>query len=233
MGRKSKKENFRFLHVSTDEVYGSLDIDQVPFTEKTPYSPRSPYASSKASSDHLVKAWFETYGLPVLISNCSNNYGPFHYPEKLIPLSIINILLGKDIPIYGNGSNIRDWLYVEDHCAALEIILKSAKVGESFCIGGSNEISNLELIKMICSSIDSLYDKNPIRPSVKLIKFIEDRLGHDFRYSINPSKIRKELNWEKQVSLKDGIDKTINWYLSNKDWWEPLLNIDYDKYLKN
>ena len=219
-----KSDKYKFLHISTDEVFGSLQINEQPFNENTPYNPRSPYSASKASSDHLVKAWFDTYGLPVVISNCSNNYGPFHFPEKLIPLSIINILLGKNISIYGNGKNIRDWLYVEDHCAALELILKSNKVGESFCIGGSNEISNIDLINIICNSIDKLINYHPVQPSKRLIKYIPDRLGHDFRYSINSDKLKKELNWESKISLKEGIDKTILWYLNNRSWWEPLLN---------
>ncbi len=222
-----KPKNFKFLQISTDEVFGSLEIDNEPFTEESPYSPRSPYSASKASGDHLVKAWFETYGLPVVLTNCSNNYGPYHYPEKLIPLSIINILEGKNIPIYGNGKNIRDWLYVEDHCRALELILKSKKVGKNFCIGGSNEVSNIELITLICNSIDELVTKLPVKPSKKLITFVPDRLGHDFRYSINASKIKKELNWQTTVPLKQGIKNTINWYLNNESWWRPLLSDIY------
>ena len=221
---KSNPSDYRFVHISTDEVYGSLRQNEKPFDEKNPYKPRSPYSASKASSDHLVKAWFDSYKLPCIISNCSNNYGPYHYPEKLIPLTIINILTGKNIPIYGSGMNIRDWLYVEDHCRALELIIKSNKIGESFCIGGSNEISNIELVKLICNHIDKVSSSHPIKPSNKLITFIKDRKGHDFRYSINSSKIRKDLNWKPKITFEKGIKETINWYLKNKDWWEPLLS---------
>ncbi len=220
---KGSLDNYRFLHISTDEVFGSLGIHDKPFNENSPYYPRSPYSASKASSDHLIKAWHSTYGLPVMVSNCSNNFGPYHYPEKLIPLAIINILIEKNIPIYGNGSNIRDWLYVEDHCSALEMIIKSNNFGESFCIGGSNELSNIEIIKMICNSMDKILNYKSIKKSQDLIRFVPDRLGHDFRYSIDSSKLKREFNWERKVSLQEGINKTINWYIDNKSWWEPLL----------
>ena len=219
----NKPSNFRFLHVSTDEVYGSLNSGDKPFNESTPYNPRSPYSASKASSDHLARAWFETYQLPTIISNCSNNYGPYHYPEKLIPLAITNIIRGKSIPIYGNGTNIRDWLFVEDHCRALELILKSDKIGETFCIGGSNEISNIDLINLICNQLDKISRDLTIYPSNKLICFVNDRQGHDYRYSIDSSKLRRELNWESKVSLEKGIEKTIKWFLGNISWWEDLI----------
>jgi len=215
---------FLFHHVSTDEVYGSLGIDDDSFDEQTSYNPRSPYSASKASSDHLVKAWHHTYDLPIQISNCSNNYGPFHFPEKLVPKTIINIIMGKEIPLYGDGENIRDWIYVEDHCKALSLIIKNPKIGQTFCIGGSNEISNKELINMICDLNDELSSSHPIRPSRQLIKFVKDRKGHDFRYSINSSKLKTNYDWKCVFSLEDGLRETINWYLNNVAWWDPLLN---------
>ena len=222
-----KKHNWRFLHVSTDEVFGSLNIEEKPFSEEKKYDPSSPYSASKAASDHLVKAWGKTFDLPIMISNCSNNYGPYHYPEKLIPLTIINIIQGKSIPIYGNGLNIRDWLYVEDHCSALAKILIEGKVLETYCIGGNNEITNIEIVTTICSLLDEIapkYDvKLPVIPSNKLIKYVDDRLGHDKRYAINSSKLNRELNWQPKVNFQDGIRKTIMWFLNNKEWWEDLI----------
>ena len=233
---KEQPGNFRFLHVSTDEVFGSLSMGDSPFNEKSSYSPRSPYSASKASSDHLARSWFESYKLPVLISNCSNNYGPYHYPEKLIPLTIINILLNRQIPVYGSGNNIRDWLFVEDHCRALELILKSKILGESYCIGACNEKSNIDLVNMICDQMDQLIKiysfKRIQQPSRNLIKFVKDREGHDFRYSINSSKIQHELGWQSLTSLEDGIKTTISWYLDNVKWWKPLLSSHYKSYIE-
>jgi len=220
---KKNPKNFLFLQISTDEVFGSLGLDDSPFNEKTAYSPRSPYAASKASSDHLCKAWFNTYGLPIIVSNCSNNYGPFHYPEKLIPLTITNILLNKPIRLYGDGKNIRDWLFVYDHCSALEKIISHGKLGSSYCIGGSNEIKNINLVNMICNILDKKEFPNKRKCSKDLITFVTDRLGHDLRYAIDSSILKNELNWQPQTQLLNGLEKTINWYLNNKKWWEPLL----------
>ena len=220
--KKNKPSNYRFLHVSTDEVFGSLNDEDASFNESFPYNPRSPYSASKASSDHLVNAWIETYKLPINISNCSNNFGPYQFPEKLIPKAIIKILKGEKIPIYGKGENIRDWLYVEDHCRALELIIKSEFIGEKFCIGASNEIKNIDLIKLVCKEIDNLSISNLRKPSSELIEFVKDRKGHDYRYSIDSSKIKNLLNWESKISLKEGISKTIKWYLDEFEWWEQL-----------
>jgi len=219
-----KPETFRFHHVSTDEVFGSLPSDPtVQFTEETPYDPRSPYSASKASSDHLVRAWHETFGLPVVLTNCSNNYGPYHFPEKLIPVIILNALAGKPLPIYGTGSNIRDWLYVEDHADALLLVLEKGKVGRSYNIGGENECTNLELVQALCEILDRLKPKNT-GTYVDLITFVQDRLGHDARYAIDPSRIRDELGWRPSVSVEEGLEKTVQWYLDNEDWWKPLQN---------
>ena len=217
-----KPESFRFHHVSTDEVFGSLPNDpNLKFTEQTSYDPRSPYSASKASSDHLVRAWHETYDFPILLTNCSNNYGPYHFPEKLIPLVILNALAGKPLPIYGNGSNIRDWLYVEDHADALLLVLTNGTVGRSYNIGGENERSNLELVQTICRILDRF------RPRLEgsyseLIEFVKDRPGHDARYAIDPSRIRDELGWEPSTTVEQGLEKTVRWYLNNEDWWKPL-----------
>ena len=217
-------ENFRFHHVSTDEVYGSLPSDtSVKFTEDMPYDPRSPYSASKACSDHLVRAWHATYGLPILISNCSNNYGPYHFPEKLIPLVILNALAGKPLPIYGDGSNIRDWLYVEDHANALLLILEKGQVGRSYNVGGENELSNFELVQAICAILDRLKPRSQ-GCYADLISFVRDRPGHDARYSIDPNRIRNELGWRSLVTLEEGLEKTVIWYLENETWWKPLLN---------
>jgi len=212
-----KKERFRFHHISTDEVYGSIEDEQL-FTESSPYNPSSPYAASKASSDHLVRAWHKTYELPILISNCSNNYGPYQHPEKLIPLMILNALNNKDLPIYGNGLQVRDWLYVEDHVRALYQIILNGKVGETYNIGGNNQIKNIEIVKIICDYLDNQFkSEEKISGSHRnLIKHVEDRPGHDFCYGINASKINTALNWAPKITFEIGIKKTIKWYLSNK-----------------
>ncbi len=222
-GRMGKPESFRFHHISTDEVFGSLGEEGM-FTEDTPYDPRSPYSASKASSDHLVRAWHETYGLPVVLSNCSNNYGPFHFPEKLIPVVILNALAGKQVPIYGKGANVRDWLYVEDHADALLTVVQKGKVGRSYNIGGENEVSNLELVKTICAILDDIKPNH--RPYSDLITFVADRPGHDARYAIDPTRIREELGWRPSVTLQEGLKRTVTWYLENPDWWQALLDRD-------
>jgi dTDP-glucose 4,6-dehydratase len=219
-----KPEKFRFHHISTDEVFGSLPSDpSIKFTEETPYDPRSPYSASKASSDHLLRAWHQTYGFPVLLTNCSNNYGPFHFPEKLIPVIILNALAGKPLPIYGNGSNIRDWLYVEDHADALLLVLEKGAIGRSYNIGGENERTNFELVQTLCNILDRL---QPQRTGsyADLITFVPDRPGHDARYAIDPSRIRNELGWRPSITVEDGLEKTVQWYLDNEDWWKPLQN---------
>ena len=219
-----KPETFRFHHISTDEVFGSLPSDPaVQFTEETPYDPRSPYSASKASSDHLVRAWHETYGLPVVLTNCSNNYGPYHFPEKLIPVIILNALSGKPLPIYGNGSAIRDWLYVEDHADALLLALEKGKIGRSYNIGGENERTNLELVQALCKILDRLWPRST-GAYAELITFVQDRPGHDARYAIDPSRIRDELGWRPSVTVEEGLEKTVQWYLDNEDWWKPLQN---------
>ena len=217
-----KPDAFRFHHISTDEVFGSLpDEPTAKFSEDTPYDPRSPYSASKAGSDHLVKAWYETYGLPILISNCSNNYGPYHFPEKFIPVIILNALAGKPLPIYGDGNNIRNWLYVEDHVDALLVILERGEVGRSYVIGGENELTNLELVHIVCNILDNLRPK--ITGSHKdHITFVKDRPGHDVRYAIDSSRIRNELGWRPSVPIKKGLQKTVQWYLDNEDWWKQL-----------
>ena len=221
---KGKSETFRFHHISTDEVFGSLPCDpSVHFTEETPYDPRSPYSASKASSDHLVRAWHETYGIPVVLTNCSNNYGPYHFPEKLVPVIILNALSGKPLPIYGNGSNIRDWLYVEDHADALLLVLEQGKIGRSYNVGGENERTNLELVQTLCKILDRLKPRTKGKYA-DLITFVQDRPGHDARYSIDPSRIRDELGWRPSVTVEEGLEKTVQWYLDNEDWWKPLQN---------
>ena len=220
----------RFLHVSTDEVYGTLAPDDPPFRETTPYAPNSPYSASKAGSDHLVRAYYHTYNLPTLITNCSNNYGPYHYPEKLIPLICINILLGKSLPIYGDGQNVRDWLYVLDHCRALDTVIQKGTPGETYNIGGNNEVKNIDLVKMLCGLMDELAPNLPISPAEKLITFVKDRPGHDRRYAIDASKIKTELGWQPSVTVEEGLRETVNWYLENRQWWEPLLSPDYQAY---
>ncbi len=217
---RGKPKDFRFHHISTDEVFGSLGATGQ-FTEETPYDPRSPYSASKASSDHLVRAWAETYGLPVVLTNCSNNYGPFHFPDKLIPVVILSALAGKPIPIYGKGENVRDWLYVEDHADALLLVLEKGALGRSYNIGGENERSNLELVQTICTILDAL--KPASEPYADLIEFVSDRPGHDLRYAIDPTRIREELGWRPSVTVEEGLEKTVRWYLENEEWWQPLL----------
>ena len=213
----------RFHHVSTDEVFGTLGTTGQ-FTETTPYDPRSPYAASKAASDHLVRAWGETYGLPVVLSNCSNNYGPYHFPEKLIPVVILNALAGRDIPVYGDGSNVRDWLYVEDHADALLRVLSDGKIGRSYNIGGENERSNIDLVRHICGLLDAKRPKDA--PYADQITFVTDRPGHDARYAIDPTRMREELNWRPSVTIEEGLEKTVQWYLDNAAWWQALQNRD-------
>ncbi len=217
---QGRPEGFRFHHISTDEVYGSLG-ETGQFTEDTPYDPRSPYSASKAASDHLVRAWYETYGLPMVLTNCSNNYGPYHFPEKLIPVVILNALAGKPLPIYGDGSNVRDWLYVEDHADALLLVLRKGQVGRSYNIGGENERSNLELVKTLCATLDELRPKAD-GSYADQITFVTDRPGHDARYAIDPTRIREELGWRPSVTVEEGLRKTVEWYLENEDWWRPL-----------
>lgn len=217
-----KPESFRFHHISTDEVFGSLPADpSVMFTEDTPYDPRSPYSASKASSDHLVRAWAETYGLPVVLTNCSNNYGPFHFPEKLVPVVILSALAGKPLPIYGDGSNIRDWLYVEDHATALLLVVQKGKLGRSYNIGGENERTNLELVKALCAILDQKRPKDS-GSYADQITFVTDRPGHDARYAIAPTRIRDELGWRPSVTVEEGLALTVQWYLDNEDWWRAL-----------
>ena len=216
---EAAKDKFRFLHVSTDEVYGSLG-DEGLFTEDTPYDPSSPYSASKASSDHLAKAWHRTYGLPVVVSNCSNNYGPYHFPEKLIPLTILNALAGERLPVYGKGENVRDWLYVEDHARALDLIAERGRAGETYNVGGRNEQRNIDVVRRICSVLDQLAPSN--RPRDELIEFVTDRPGHDARYAIDATKLEHELGWRAQENFDTGIEKTVRWYLDNDWWWRPL-----------
>ena len=220
---RGRPQGFRFHHISTDEVFGSLPPDRsVKFTEITAYDPRSPYSASKAASDHLVRAWHETYGLPVVLSNCSNNYGPYHFPEKLIPVVILNAVAGRPLPIYGDGSNIRDWLYVEDHADALLLVVGQGQVGRSYNIGGENERTNLQLVQTICTILDRLKPRRSGKYA-DLITFVTDRPGHDARYAIDPSRIRKELGWRPSISVEEGLERTVRWYLQNEDWWRPLL----------
>ena len=213
------RDAFRFLHVSTDEVYGSLGQDGL-FTEDTPYDPSSPYSASKASSDHLAKAWERTYGLPVVVSNCSNNYGPYHFPEKLIPLTILNALAGERLPVYGRGENVRDWLYVEDHARALDLIAERGRAGETYNVGGRNERRNIDVVRRICTVLDEITPAN--RPREELIEFVTDRPGHDARYAIDATKLETELGWRAQENFDTGIEKTVRWYLDNDWWWRPL-----------
>lgn len=220
---EGKPEGFRFHHVSTDEVFGSLG-ETGQFTEETPYDPRSPYSASKAGSDHLVRAWHETYGLPVVLSNCSNNYGPYHFPEKLVPVVILKALAGEAIPIYGDGGNVRDWLYVEDHADALLLVLEQGKLGRSYNIGGENEAKNIDLVQSICAHMDDLHPQG--KPHAELIEFVADRPGHDRRYAIDPARVRDELGWRPSVTVEEGLRRTVAWYLENRDWWEPLLSRD-------
>lgn len=220
--RQGKPADFRFHHISTDEVFGTLPADPaILFTEDSAYDPRSPYSASKAASDHLVRAWGETYGLPVVMTNCSNNYGPYHFPEKLVPVTILNALAGKPLPIYGDGSNIRDWLFVEDHADALLLVLEKGTLHRSYNIGGENECSNLELVRRICAILDDIQPKTT-GSYADLITFVADRPGHDARYAIDPSRIRDELGWQPSVTVEEGLRRTVRWYLDNEEWWRPL-----------
>jgi len=218
---RGRPQDFRFHHISTDEVFGALGPEGQ-FTETTPYDPRSPYSASKAASDHLVRAWYHTYGLPVVLSNCSNNYGPYHFPEKLIPVIILNALAGKALPIYGDGSNVRDWLYVEDHAEALLLVLGRGAVGRSYNIGGENERSNLDLVRSLCAILDEMQPK-PNGSYAEQITFVPDRPGHDARYAIDPTRIREELGWRPSVTVEEGLRRTVAWYLAHEAWWRPLL----------
>lgn len=216
-----KEKDFgRFLHVSTDEVYGSLEPNDPPFSETTPYAPNSPYSASKAGSDHLVRSYYHTYQIPTIITNCSNNYGSYQFPEKLIPLMCLNILQGKALPVYGDGQNVRDWLYVLDHCQALDCVIHKGKAGETYNIGGNNEVKNIDLVKILCKLMDELAPNLPVYPSEKLINFVTDRPGHDRRYAINATKIKTELGWTPSVTVEEGLRETVKWYLSHQEWWE-------------
>jgi dTDP-glucose 4,6-dehydratase len=218
---KGAQSDFRFHHISTDEVFGSLDADGC-FTEETAYDPRSPYSASKAASDHLVRSWHHTYGLPVLVTNCSNNYGPYHFPEKLVPLTIINGLEGTKLPVYGAGANVRDWLYVEDHARALLAVVGAGRVGETYCIGGRSERTNLDVVKSICTLLDELTPSKMIGRREALITFVTDRPGHDLRYAIDPTRICTELAWQPRETFESGLRKTVEWYLANRSWWQPI-----------
>ena len=222
-----EKDAFRFLHVSTDEVYGTLGAADSPFSESNPYEPNSPYAASKAASDHLVRAWHHTYGLPVLTTNCSNNYGPYHFPEKLIPLCILNALQGKALPIYGDGQQIRDWLYVKDHCSAIRAVLQNGRLGETYNIGGWNEKSNLEVVRTLCAMLDELQPRADGQSYATQISFVTDRPGHDRRYAIDASKIERELGWRPQETFETGIRKTVQWYLDNQPWVQNVASGAY------
>lgn len=229
---EDKKSRFKFHHISTDEVYGDLEGTEDLFTEKTSYSPSSPYSASKASSDHLVRAWHRTYGLPIVITNCSNNYGPYHFPEKLIPLVILNALDGKPLPVYGDGKQIRDWLYVEDHARALYLVATTAKVGETYNIGGHNEKQNIDVVKTICTILDNINPRMDGQSYTQQIIFVKDRPGHDLRYAIDASKISKELNWRPQETFESGIQKTVEWYLSNQDWVNHVKSGEYQHWVE-
>ena len=229
---EDKKSRFKFHHISTDEVYGDLEATEDLFTEATSYSPSSPYSASKASSDHLVRAWHRTYGLPVVITNCSNNYGPYHFPEKLIPLVILNALDGKPLPVYGDGKQIRDWLYVEDHARALYLVAITAKVGETYNIGGHNEKQNIDVVKTICTILDNIKPRTDGQSYTQQITFVKDRPGHDLRYAIDASKINKELGWQPQETFESGIQKTVEWYLSNQDWVNHVKSGEYQHWVE-
>jgi len=224
----AQQQAFRFHHISTDEVFGSLPTDGY-FTETTPYSPNSPYSASKASSDHLVRAWHHTFGIPTLITNCSNNYGPYQFPEKLIPLMILNGMEGKKLPVYGQGNNIRDWLYVEDHAHALRLVLEKGQVGETYNIGGHNEKTNIEVVKLICQHLDDLIETPITKPHTQLIEYVQDRPGHDQRYAIDAQKIQKQLGWTPQETFESGLKKTVQWYLDNTPWWQTVLSGEYQR----
>jgi dTDP-glucose 4,6-dehydratase len=227
----AEKESFRFLHVSTDEVYGSLGPADPAFTEQTRYAPNSPYSASKAASDHLVRAYFHTYGLPALTTNCSNNYGPFQFPEKLIPLAILHAVSGKPIPVYGDGQNVRDWLFVADHCEAIRLVLARGKLGETYNIGGQNELKNIDVVHTICSVLDELRPNDPVVPHKNLIRFVVDRPGHDRRYAMNISKIESELGWRPRETSESGIRKTVQWYLDNEAWIQNVTSGKYRQWI--
>ncbi len=229
---QNKPDRYRFLHVSTDEVYGSLSPKDPPFTETTAYAPNSPYSASKAGSDHLVRAYYHTYELPTIITNCSNNYGPYQFPEKLIPLMCINALLGKQLPVYGDGKNVRDWLYVGDHCSAIEVVINAGLPGETYNIGGNNEVENINLVHMLCQLMDKFAPNLPVNPSEKLITFVKDRAGHDRRYAINAAKIKTDLGWTPSITVEEGLRLTVEWYLNNSEWWKPLLSQEYQDYYR-
>ena len=218
--------SFRFHHVSTDEVFGSLG-EEGRFTEETPYRPNNPYSASKAGADHLVRAWHKTYGLPVVTTNCSNNYGPWQFPEKLIPLTILNAIEGRALPVYGQGRNVRDWLYVGDHAAALALVLRRGRVGETYNIGGGEERANIDLVRLVCRLLDEELPRSPHRPHERLIAFVEDRPGHDWRYAMDDSKLRRELGWRPGESIESGLRRTVRWYLDNRAWWEPIRSGRY------
>ena len=225
---KDDQKSFRFHHVSTDEVFGSLNEDDF-FTEETPYDPSSPYSASKAASDHLVRAWHRTYGLPIIISNCSNNYGPFQFPEKLIPLMVLNCLQEKPLPVYGTGENIRDWLFVDDHCDAIHKIIEKGEIGETYNVGGNNEIKNINIVKTICNLLDNIRPSENLKFYQELITFVKDRPGHDFRYAIDSSKLQNKLGWSPKETFETGIRKTIEWYLENITWWQDIQNNTYQQ----
>lgn len=229
----ARKVTFRFHHISTDEVYGDLEGTEDLFTETTPYQPSSPYSASKASSDHLVRAWARTYGLPTLITNCSNNYGPYHFPEKLIPLVILNALEGKPLPIYGKGDQIRDWLYVEDHARALYKVVTAGKVGETYNIGGHNEKQNIEVVQTVCSLLDEMRPDSKFCPHIELLTYVHDRPGHDLRYAIDASKIKRELGWVPEETFESGIRKTVQWYLNNSEWVAHVKSGSYQQWIQN
>ena len=228
---QEEKGRFRFLHVSTDEVYGSLGPKDPAFSETTPYSPNSPYSATKAASDHLVRAYHHTYGLPVLTTNCSNNYGPYQFPEKLIPLTILNAMNGKAIPVYGDGQNVRDWLYVADHCNAIRTVLAGGRVGETYNVGGRNEKPNLEIVHAICSILDELRPADAVVPHSKLITYVQDRPGHDRRYAMDTRKIERELKWQPRETFESGIRKTVEWYLANEDWIREVTSGHYREWI--
>jgi len=225
------RDRFRFLHVSTDEVYGTLLPDDPAFHEDTPYAPNSPYAASKAASDHLVRAWVHTYGLPAIITNCSNNYGPYQFPEKLIPLMIANALQGKPLPVYGDGQQVRDWLYVADHCGALRTVLDRGQVGETYNVGGGNQRSNLEVVKTLCGLLDELVPESKFRPHLQLVQYVADRPGHDRRYAIDARKLEGELGWKAEQSFETGMRKTVEWYLANSAWVEGVTSGAYQQWV--
>jgi dTDP-glucose 4,6-dehydratase len=229
---QEEQTGFRFLHISTDEVYGSLGADDPAFTENTRYAPNSPYSASKAAADHLVRAYFHTYRLPVLTTNCSNNYGPFQFPEKLIPLTILHATSGRPLPVYGDGQNVRDWLFVSDHCAAIRLVLAQGTVGETYNIGGKNQLKNLEVVETICSVLDEMRPTDPVVPHKQLIKFVADRPGHDRRYAMNCSRIETELAWQPRETFQSGIRKTISWYLENDAWIQAVTSGSYRQWME-